>query len=77
MDNSHGVEIDLIIDRGTTKEFIEIKHSATFRPKMLEPIESIIQSKDKGHLIYQGKPISYDHNLDAIHYETYLDSLTD
>jgi uncharacterized protein len=52
---SNGMEVDLIIDRKKYKELIEIKGGETFRPKMLEAVEQIIEPDDKGWLLYNGK----------------------
>lgn len=52
-------EVDLIIDRKTHKEFIEIRSSATFRPQMIAAVEQLTKKTDKGYLLYNGKKVPY------------------
>lgn len=52
-------EIDLIVDRRTHCELIEIKKSATFKPKMIETLKSFRQPEDKAYLLYQGEEDHY------------------
>lgn len=68
----HGVEIDLIVDRKTSRDFIEIKSSETFRPKMAEAIEILQDKNDKGYLLYRGKQFPYRDNVEVINYKDYL-----
>jgi len=68
----HGVEIDLIIDRKTSRDFIEIKSSETFRPKMAGAIEMFQEKNDKGYLLYRGKKFPYRDNIEVINYKDYL-----
>lgn len=69
---SNGVEIDLIVDRKIQKEFIEIKNSATFKPKMIEAVEQFIGKNDKGFLLYNGANFPYSKNISIINYSDYL-----
>jgi len=68
----HGVEIDLIIDKGVTKDLIEIKHSATFNSGMLKAIDLFREEFDTAKIIYTGKSFDYDQSIKAIHYHDYL-----
>ncbi len=68
----HGQEIDLIIDRKQTKEFIEIKNSQTFQPKMLQVVEQFIGNNDKGYLLYRGKNWPYQQNIQVMNFQDYL-----
>lgn len=43
---TNGIEIDLIIDRKRYKEFIEIKNSETFLPKMVKPMKDFLEETD-------------------------------
>jgi len=70
----HGVEIDLILDHRQYKEMVEIKTSETFHPKMIKAVESLLESGDKGYLVYKGKPQAYQNNLDVLNYLDYLDA---
>lgn len=70
---SNGFEVDLIVDRKNFKEFIEIKNSATFKPKMIEAVEQFMDKNDKGFLLYNGKEFPYLKNVSIIPYQNYLD----
>lgn len=65
-------EIDLIVNKKTHNELIEIKKSTIFKPKMLNILQSIRSEKDDCYLIYQGKLDHYD-NISIKSYEEYLD----
>jgi predicted AAA+ superfamily ATPase len=69
---NHGVEVDLLIERKTKRELIEIKKSATFKVEMLKPMESLIESKDQGFLLFQGEPLKYSSNIQILPYQNYL-----
>jgi len=69
---SDKAEIDLIVDKKQTRDFIEIKKSATFTPRMLHTLEKFMTDKDQGYLLYNGDAIPYHQNIRVIHYTTYL-----
>ncbi len=69
---NHGVEVDLLIDRKSALEFIEIKKSHTFRPHMLKHLESLKSHFNKGFLIYEGEAIPYTKQIKIINYYDYL-----
>lgn len=69
---SHGVEVDLIIDRKTHKELIEIKSGETFRPMMVSALNSFMEKGDQGYLLYRGKEFSYDENIRILNYQNYF-----
>lgn len=69
---SHGVEVDLIIDRKVDREFMEIKSSETFSPEMIKPLELMRGNKEKGTLVYRGKDINLSDGLTAANYSHYL-----
>jgi len=69
---SHGEEIDLIIDRSTEKQVIEIKKTATFRTPMVRHIEMLVRSEDKGFLLYEGENLPYRNNIRIMHFANYL-----
>lgn len=64
-------EIDLIIDRKTHHDLIEIKKSSTFKSSMLQPIKSYRSKKDKCFLLYQGKSDHYQ-DTSILPYQEYL-----
>jgi predicted AAA+ superfamily ATPase len=69
---SNGVEVDLVIDRGMSHEFIEIKNSATFRPDLLKGLHSLKGKADKGILVYRGEGLQYDEDLAVVNFSEYL-----
>ena len=69
-----GSEVDLIIDHGQHQEFIEIKQSSTFKPKMLTAIKSLIKdTQNKGTLIYRGTTRDYTPDISLANIQDYLD----
>jgi predicted AAA+ superfamily ATPase len=69
---SNGVEVDLVIDRGTSREFIEVKNTATFRPDLLKSLRALKGAADKGFLLYRGKDLEVDATLQAMNFSNYL-----
>ena len=69
---SNGVEVDLIVDRKSIREWIEIKSSKTFHPRMMRGIEKLIPQEDKGYLIYQGENFPYYPPLSVRNVEDFL-----
>ena len=67
-----GLEIDLIVDRKDIKEFIEIKKTSTFKPRMLTAIKQFMGPNDCGYLLYNGKKFPYSDNIKIINYADYL-----
>lgn len=51
---SSGLETDLVIDKNSTREWIEIKTSETFQKKFITAIEKTKRHEEKGFLIYKG-----------------------
>ena len=70
---SRGLEIDLIVDYKTHKEWIEIKAGETYRQASLEPMENLMEPKDTSYLLYRGAPVPYLDNIKVINYQEYLD----
>lgn len=70
--SSSGEEIDLIIDRKSSKELIEIKHTSTFKPRMLNAIEKLMLDNCTGYLLYNGKNQPYKKNLHVLNFMDYL-----
>lgn len=69
---SHGLEVDLIIDRKNTKEWIEIKNSFTFNPRMTKPMHDLLEQDDKGFLIYRGENFPYYEPIEVLNYDVFL-----
>lgn len=69
---SHGVEVDLIIDYLTYKEFVEIKFNESFKPSMLKPMNEFIQGGDKGTLVYMGSTREYEEHIKLSYFGDFL-----
>jgi len=69
---SNGVEVDVVIDRGASREFIEIKNTSTFRPDLLTGLRSLKGKADKGLLLYRGESREYDEGLRVLNFSDYL-----
>ncbi len=69
---NHGEEVDLIIDRFTHKEVIEIKSGETFKPSMIKIVEKMLDELDQGYLLYRGKVFPYSEKIHVLPYGDYL-----
>jgi predicted AAA+ superfamily ATPase len=54
---SHGDEIDLVIENGLQYELVEIKKTATFRPRLIKTLETFSQKAQRATLVYDGEPM--------------------
>lgn len=67
------VEIDLIVDRKSSKDFIEIKKSATFSPRMIHHLIKYTEAGCRSIMLYNGE--HYQHRgVTMIPYWEYLDA---
>lgn len=69
---SNSVEVDLILDKKSHKELLEIKSSETFNHKMLSAIEKIKEENDIGYLLYNGVKRPYLEDIQVIPFHKYL-----
>lgn len=69
---NHGEEVDLIIDRFTHKEVIEIKSGQTFKPSMTKTMEGLLDKQDRGYLLYRGDVFPYTEQVRVIPYGDYF-----
>jgi len=67
----NGVEVDLVVDRNSYREFIEIKLNSTFNHRWVKPMEQFITEKDKGYLLYSGNQQPYTQQIQIINYLDY------
>lgn len=67
-----GMEVDVIIDRDHGRELIEIKHGASFKPKMMKAIESIKEKNDQTYILYNGQSYRYKEDSNALNYREYF-----
>lgn len=65
-------EIDLIIDKKNSKEYIEIKKSHSFHPIMINTIKRFITEQDSGRLLYQGQNHACHNQITINNYNDYL-----
>ena len=69
---SNQEEIDLIVDRKTYKELIEIKSGKSFQLKMINAIEKFLESNDMGYLLFRGSELQYKPHIKICNYQDYL-----
>ena len=65
------VEIDLIVDRKSSKDYIEIKKSATFHPRMAQGLKKYAEPGCRSIVLYQGEKYTYQ-EVTAMPYSEYL-----
>lgn len=70
---SNGAEVDLIIDRRSAKEWIEIKRGETFTLKMISHIYKFKRPEEAGYLIYRGVSMPYADNIKILNYKEFLE----
>jgi predicted AAA+ superfamily ATPase len=65
-------EIDLIVDKGHVRDFIEIKKNSTFKPAMLKVLREFVGEQDHAYLLYQGEDLPFYANISICNYQQYL-----
>ena len=65
-------EIDLIIDKKTHKELIEIKKTSTFKPSMIQTLKNKASKTDHCYLLYQGEKDHYS-NVSIMSFKDFLE----
>ena len=70
---NHGSEVDLILERGQQREWIEIKAGETFRQAMVKTIEKLKKPEEKGYLLYNGQTVRYTEDIAVWNYREYLE----
>ncbi len=66
-------EIDLIVDRKNTQDFIEIKKTSTFSPRFITTLKKYCEEPNQGYLLYNGKEFPHHGNIHIITYADYLE----
>ncbi len=66
------VEIDLIVDRKSSRDYIEIKKTATFHPKLVQAIKKYADPRENCFLLYTGEVFQYG-DVKIMPYWDYLD----
>ena len=72
---SNGNEIDLIIDRKSTRELVEIKSGHTFRPEMARLLRQQASEATASWIVYQGRDIAVGKNIRAVNVRSFLERL--
>lgn len=72
---NHGVEVDLIVDKKSSRQFIEIKKSHTFRPRMIKHLENLEENFDQGFLLYEGATMPAGEHIKILNYSDYLNDI--
>jgi hypothetical protein len=75
MRTNHGVEIDLIIDRKSFQELIEIKCTETFKPLIARGIETLMTNENQtGLVLYSGVDLEFSEKIKVVNYKNYFNS---
>ncbi|WP_423063593.1 ATP-binding protein [Candidiatus Paracoxiella cheracis] len=69
---SDKTEIDLIVDKKDSQDFIEIKKTSTFYPKFVSALKKFCDENRQGYLLYNGKEFPFKENINIINYAEYL-----
>ncbi|MBN2479794.1 MAG: ATP-binding protein [Parachlamydiales bacterium] len=64
-------EIDLIIDKKTHRDLIEIKKTSTFKSSMVQTLKNESSKNDACYLLYQGEKERYD-NISILPFNDFL-----
>ncbi|OGT50212.1 MAG: hypothetical protein A3E82_02345 [Gammaproteobacteria bacterium RIFCSPHIGHO2_12_FULL_38_11] len=64
-------EIDLIVDKKTRCDFIEIKKSNTYTPKMSATLKHFSEKQDRMIVLYNGETMQHG-DIRVLHYSDYL-----
>jgi hypothetical protein len=72
---SNGNEIDLIIDRKSSREHIEIKSGYTFRPEMARLLLQLSSEAKHSWVVYRGKDIVLGDDVSAINFKSFFDTI--
>ncbi len=71
---SNGNEIDLIIDRKSRREHIEIKSGHTFRPQMARLLMQFAGEAEHSWVVYRGKEIALGSGVSAVNFKSFLET---
>jgi len=69
---SNGVQVDLIIDRKSSKDLIEIKTSETFNRKFITSLDVVKSPSDSGFLLYKGVSRPSTDGINILNYKDLL-----
>lgn len=70
---SNGNEIDLIIDRKSSRDHIEIKSGYTYRPAMARLLPQFADQAKHSWVVYRGKDLALGGGVGALNFKTFLE----
>lgn len=70
---SNGVEVDLIIDRKSERQYVEIKTSETFRSEMIRSLKIVKKKNEQAILVYNGKQLDSTADVKILNYKKFLE----
>ena len=73
---SHGDEVDLIIDRGSVNDLVEIKASVTYRTAFQSVISKVNLPESTRIVVYQGDNSEKTEGVKARNYKSFLKNFT-
>jgi predicted AAA+ superfamily ATPase len=68
---SNGNEIDLIVDRKSSKEHLEIRSSHTLRPEMPRLLIRTANQADRSMVLCGGKELAVGGGVNAVNFRSY------
>jgi len=71
---SNGNEIDLIIDRKSSREHIEIKSGHTFRSEMARLLLQLAKEAKRSLVVYRGKDIALGDGISVVNFKSFLET---
>jgi predicted AAA+ superfamily ATPase len=74
---NHGVEIDLVIDTGRHRELVEVKKTATFRPRLIDSLKHLLPEAEMASLVYEGETLPEIGGIRIQNWSDYLESAAD
>lgn len=69
---SNGAEIDLVIEAGLQRELVEIKKTATFRPRLIKTLETFAPEAKQATLVYDGETLPDVKGIRVMNYSAFL-----
>ncbi len=70
--DSNGLEVDLIIEGDSVRQWIEIKTIETYKPAMVRPILRCKSPEDQGLLVYKGESRIGKEGVHIVNFEEFL-----
>jgi len=71
---SNGNEIDLIIDRKSSRDHIEIKSGHTYRPEMARLLIQFAKDAKHSWVVYRGRDIALGTGISAVNFKSFFET---